>query len=120
MAGATRRNFTAEFKAEAGVAALRGAKTLVEIAQTYGTHPTKVTQWKGWLEKDAPRVREPREEGRASSGCGCPVSQDRSGRDGEGFFSVAARDHRSSAERKPMIQRNSPKVSVAQQCGRLG
>ncbi|MHB1626066.1 MAG: transposase, partial [Candidatus Dormibacteria bacterium] len=38
MAGTTRRKFTAEFKAEVAVAALRGDKTLAEIAQTYGIH----------------------------------------------------------------------------------
>ncbi|MHB8324647.1 MAG: transposase, partial [Candidatus Dormibacteria bacterium] len=42
MAGTTRRKFTAEFKAEVAVAALRGDKTLAEIAQTYGIHPTMV------------------------------------------------------------------------------
>ncbi len=34
MAGVTGRKFTAEFKAEVAVAALRGDKTLAEIAQT--------------------------------------------------------------------------------------
>ena len=58
MAGATRRKFTAEFKAEVAVAALRGDKTLAEIAQTYGIHPTMVTQWKGRLEKEAAQVFE--------------------------------------------------------------
>ncbi|HUY10221.1 MAG TPA: transposase [Candidatus Dormibacteraeota bacterium] len=58
MAGATRRKFTAEFKAEVAVAALRGDKTLAEIAQTYGIHPTMVTQWKGRLEKEAVHVFE--------------------------------------------------------------
>ena len=47
MAGETRRKFTAEFKAKVSVAALRGDKTLDEIAQTYGIHPTMVTQWNG-------------------------------------------------------------------------
>ena len=58
MAGTTRRKFTAEFKAEVAVAALRGDKTLAEIAQSYGIHPTMVTQWKGRLEKEAAQVFE--------------------------------------------------------------
>ena len=53
MAGTTRRKFTAEFKAEVAVAALRGDKTFAEIAQSYGIHPTMVTQWQGRLEKEA-------------------------------------------------------------------
>jgi len=32
---------------------LGGDKTLAEIAQTYGIHPTMVTQWKGRFEKEA-------------------------------------------------------------------
>jgi len=44
MAGTTRREFTAEFKAGVAVAARRGDKTLAAIAQTYWIHPTRVTQ----------------------------------------------------------------------------
>ena len=58
MAGTTRLKVTAEFKAEVAVAAVRGDRTLAEIAQTYGIHPTMVTQWKGRLEKGAAQVFE--------------------------------------------------------------
>jgi transposase-like protein len=58
MAGTTRRKYTAEFKAQVAVAALKGDKTLAELAQAYGIHPTMVTQWKGRLEKDAAQVFE--------------------------------------------------------------
>ena len=40
------------------VAALKGDKTVAEIAQTHGIHPTMVTQWKGRLEKEAAQVFE--------------------------------------------------------------
>jgi len=58
MAGTTRREFTAEFKAGVAVAARRGDKTLAAIAQTYWIHPTRVTQWKGRLEKESAHVFE--------------------------------------------------------------
>ena len=50
MAPPTRRKSTAEFKAQVAVAALKGDKTAVEIAQTYGIHPTMVTPGKGRLD----------------------------------------------------------------------
>lgn len=36
----------AEFKAEVGLEALRGVKTINEISQAYGVHPTLVGLWK--------------------------------------------------------------------------
>ena len=58
MAATTRRKFTPEFKAQVAVAALKGDKTVAEIAQAHGIHPTMVTQWKGRLEKEAAQVVE--------------------------------------------------------------
>ena len=37
---------TAEFKAKVGLEAVRGLKTVTEIAQEYGVHPVLVGQWK--------------------------------------------------------------------------
>ena len=41
-----RRNHTAAFKAKVALAALKGEKTLAEIAQQFDVHPNQVTQWK--------------------------------------------------------------------------
>jgi transposase-like protein len=41
-----RRVHTAEFKAKVGLEAVRGMKTISEIAQAYGVHPVLVGQWK--------------------------------------------------------------------------
>ncbi|MGT2434178.1 IS3 family transposase (plasmid) [Cupriavidus basilensis] len=41
-----RKVHTAEFKAKVGLEAVRGVKTISEIAQTYGVHPVLVGQWK--------------------------------------------------------------------------
>jgi transposase-like protein len=61
MAGTTRRKFTAEFEAQVAMAALKGDKTVAEIAQAHGIHPAMVTKWKGRLEKGAARVVESEE-----------------------------------------------------------
>lgn len=37
---------TAEFKAKVGLEAVRGGKTVTELAQEYGVHPVLVGQWK--------------------------------------------------------------------------
>lgn len=37
---------TAEFKAKVGLEAVRGVKTMSEIAQAYNVHPVMVGQWK--------------------------------------------------------------------------
>ena len=41
-----RRRFTAEFKARVGLAALRGDKTIQEIAGKHKVHPNQVNAWK--------------------------------------------------------------------------
>ncbi len=41
-----RKVHSAEFKGKVGLEAVRGVKTLNEIAQQYGVHPVMVAQWK--------------------------------------------------------------------------
>ena len=41
-----RRRFTAEFKARVALAALRGDKTIQEIATRHKVHPNQVSAWK--------------------------------------------------------------------------
>lgn len=42
----TRRRFTAEFKARVALEALRGDKTVQEIAARHQVHPNQVSTWK--------------------------------------------------------------------------
>ncbi len=42
----TRRRFTAEFKARVALEALRGDKTVQEIAAHHKVHPNQVSSWK--------------------------------------------------------------------------
>ncbi len=41
-----RRRFTADFKAKVALEALRGDKTIQEIAVRYKVHPNQVSTWK--------------------------------------------------------------------------
>jgi transposase-like protein len=47
------RNHTAVFKAKVALAALRGDKTLAELAQQYDLHPNQIVQWKTQLQERA-------------------------------------------------------------------
>jgi transposase-like protein len=49
MTKRSRRNHAASFKAKVALAALRGDKILIEIAQQYEVHPNQVTEWKRQL-----------------------------------------------------------------------
>jgi len=42
----TRRNHGAAFKAQVALAACKGDKTLAELAEHFGVHPTPITDWK--------------------------------------------------------------------------
>ncbi len=41
-----RRNHSAKFKATVALAAIRGEKTLVELAEQYQVHPNQIGQWR--------------------------------------------------------------------------
>ena len=41
-----RRRFTAEFKAKVALEAIRGERTISELATKHQLHPNQITQWK--------------------------------------------------------------------------
>ena len=45
----TRRNHGATFKAQVAVAAIKGDKTLTELAEQFSVHPTQIAEWKQQL-----------------------------------------------------------------------
>ena len=49
MTRRTRRNHTPGFKAKVALAAIRGDKTLAELAQFFDVHPNQITTWRGQL-----------------------------------------------------------------------
>jgi transposase len=45
----TRRNHSSTFKAKVALAALKGEKTLADLAQQFDVHVNQITQWRGQL-----------------------------------------------------------------------
>ena len=56
MSEKKRKNFSSQFKAKVALEAIRGVKTVTEIAQAFGVHPTQVGQWKKVLQEQASDV----------------------------------------------------------------
>ena len=53
MSESKRKNFTDEFKAKVALEAIRGVKTVNQIGQEFGVHPTQVGMWKKLLQEEA-------------------------------------------------------------------
>jgi transposase-like protein len=51
-----RRNHSAQFKAKVALAAVRGEKTLSELASQFDVHPNQITQWRSQLMERAEEV----------------------------------------------------------------
>jgi transposase len=49
MSRRPRRNHTGAFKAKVALAALKGEKTILELAQQFDVHANQITQWKSQL-----------------------------------------------------------------------
>ena len=56
MSRRPRRKHTAAFKAKVALAAVKGEKTLAELAEQFDIHPNQITQWKSQLQEGAAGV----------------------------------------------------------------
>ena len=63
-----RRNHSAAFKAKVAVAAIKGDKTIIELAERFDVHPNQITQWKTQLLERAAGVFETTGEKTAAEG----------------------------------------------------
>ena len=107
MATRPRRNHAPAFKAKAALAAVRGERTLVELAQQFDERPNQITRWRNQLLDGAAGVF----DGEAKTIAPAPAVDVKTrhakigGSDaGERFFVRRAREGRAS-ERKAMIDR---------------
>ena len=53
MSESKRKNFSGEFKARVALESIRGVKTVNDIGQEFGVHPTQVGLWKKELQEQA-------------------------------------------------------------------
>ena len=56
MSKRTRRNHSPTFKAKVAVDAIKGEKTLAELAKLHDVHPNQINDWKSQLLERAPGV----------------------------------------------------------------
>ena len=59
MSKRPRRNHTPAFKAKVALAAIKGDRTLAQLAEQFDVHPNQVTSWKAQLEGGAADVFAP-------------------------------------------------------------
>ena len=72
MARRQRRNHSSAFKAKVALAALKGDKTITELAEQFEVHPNQITDWKRQLQENADTVfGERREKDKLQTFRGC-------------------------------------------------
>ena len=114
----TRRRFTGEFKAKVALEALRGDKTIQEIAARHKVHPNQVSTWK---QRAVERMKEvftkgaERGRGEHEGGDPGPAREDWGVDGGAGFFGQRAQVV-SRERRRAMIRRDHPELSLSRQC----
>jgi transposase len=71
MSRRPRRNHTPAFKAKVALAAVKGDRTLAQLAEHFDVHPNQITSWKAQLEGGAADVFGP--GGGSGSGAAPPA-----------------------------------------------
>ena len=107
MSRRPRRNHTPAFKAKVALAAIKGDRTLAQLAEQFDVHPNQITTWKAQLRGRGCRcVRSWRRQRSGAAGRRREVAarQDRRTDAGERFFRGSAQQG-GIAERKAMIDR---------------
>src|SRR5258707_3073718 len=56
MSRRPRRNHSAAFKAKVALAAIKGERTVAQLAEHFDVHPNQITAWKSQLEGNASEI----------------------------------------------------------------
>jgi len=65
--GTIRRTISSQIKSKVALEAIKGTKTLAELAHEYSVHPNQIVQWKKRLLEEIPNIFS-RKQDRASKG----------------------------------------------------
>src|SRR3954453_13796949 len=114
----SRQKHSAAFKAKVALAALKGDRTVSELAGEYGVHPSQIHAWKKALLDGAASVFESggeRDDKISETQVGELYAQIAHVKVENDFFGQEARQG-GRAERRAMIDRAHPPLSVRRQC----
>ena len=109
-----RRNHSPVFKAKVALAAVRGERTLADLAEQFEVHPNQVQDWKKALVADEHVFGAGAIEARIPSGRPSSSTPRLGADDGEGFFVQSARSRRPVSDRpsddssRPPVGRHTP------------
>ncbi|WEF23170.1 IS3 family transposase [Paracoccus sp. S3-43] len=115
-----RRNHDAAFKARVALEAVKGERTVSELAAEYGVHPTMIHQWKRSLLEGAAGIFERGGKAAAAAEVAEETVRDLHAKIGElavanGFF-VTKAQALDRQVRRGMVEKNHPSLSVGAQC----
>src|SRR5919202_18874 len=120
MAG-KRKQHTAAFQAQVALAALKGDKTVTELASQYGVHPTLIHGWKKQLLAGADQVF-----GNGSKAAAADAEAQKAelfeqiGRLKMELEWLKKKSDRSPDRLRPLVEPGHPQLSVRRQCALLG
>jgi putative transposase len=63
--GVVRKQHTGAFKSQVAIAAIRGERTVSELASEYGVHPTVINRWRRQAVESLPQALSSRPDGKA-------------------------------------------------------
>ena len=120
----TRKKHSPGFKAKVALAALQREHTITELASQYEVHPSQIHAWKKALVQGAPhlfKIGAGRQE-KEQEALTAELYQSFRGRSSSRWNGIFVTELRvmSRSQRRAMIDREEPKLSLVRQCALLG